>query len=159
MLRIARNWNFSFFIFLFTVIICYRYLFSIQASFFLLSKMKPATKRESFAVDIITMRSKSPHRTAESLKLGHAMTFAWHFCFGACSCFPCCLEYAFPLLYSDPNPTNPSKLRPNARDEYGPCSPDRLQALLSCCLCHTIWHFLFQSLVFINHLFLIVSYA
>lgn len=40
----------------------------------------------------ITMRSKSPRRTAESLKLGHTMTFAWHFCFWACFCFPCCPE-------------------------------------------------------------------
>lgn len=41
----------------------------------------------------ITMRSKLPRRTAESLKLGHTMTFAWHFCFWACFCFPCCPEH------------------------------------------------------------------
>lgn len=40
----------------------------------------------------ITRRSKSPCRTAESLKWGHTMTFAWHFCFGVCSCFPRCPE-------------------------------------------------------------------
>ena len=58
------------------------------------------------------MRSKSPLRTAGSLKLGHTMTFAWHFCFWACFCFPCCLE-CLPLFSHDPNPANPSKLRLN----------------------------------------------
>lgn len=59
----------------------------------------------------ITMRSKSPPRTAESLKLGHTMTFAWHFCYGACFCFPCCPE-CIPLS-STVIQTSPSKLRPN----------------------------------------------
>lgn len=40
------------------------------------------------------------------------MTFAWHFCFWACFCFPCCLE-CLPLFCHDPNPANPSKLRLN----------------------------------------------
>lgn len=111
----------------------------------------------------ITMSSTSPHRSAESLKLGHTMTFAWHFCFPACFCSPCCLEcLPFASIVMQIQPI----LQSSGQILSWWIQPRLILPIskppLSCRLCHTIWQFLFQSSVFINHVlncFICVSFT